>query len=98
MVPTASGSRATTRRPRSSRRSPPVSARCRHRKRWPLIADLGVAGLLTRLELSPELQRRRTIELLVQWTLAVGAVQPMVMLFEDLHWWGPVVASSCSEC
>lgn len=54
-----------------------------------LIADLLGVPSATRLELSPELQRRRTIELLVQWTLAVGAVQPMVMLFEDLHWWDP---------
>ena len=54
-----------------------------------LIADLLGVPCPTRLELSPELQRRKTIELLVQWTLAVGAVQPMVMLFEDLHWWDP---------
>lgn len=54
-----------------------------------LIADLLGVPSATRLELSPELQRRRTIDLLVQWTLAVGAVQPMVMLFEDLHWWDP---------
>ena len=54
-----------------------------------LIADLLGVPSQARLELSPDLQRRKTIELLVQWTLAVGTVQPMVMLFEDLHWWDP---------
>jgi len=54
-----------------------------------LIADLLGVPSPTRLELSPDLQRRKTIELLVQWALAVGSVQPMVMLFEDLHWWDP---------
>ena len=54
-----------------------------------LIADLLCVPSQARLELSPDLQRRKTIELLVQWTLTVGTVQPMVMLFEDLHWWDP---------
>ncbi len=54
-----------------------------------LIADLLGVPSPTRLELNPDLQRRKTIELLVQWALAVGTVQPMVMLFEDLHWWDP---------
>jgi predicted ATPase/class 3 adenylate cyclase len=54
-----------------------------------LIADLLGVPSQARLELSPDLQRRKTIELLVQWTLAVSAVQPMVLLFEDLHWWDP---------
>ena len=54
-----------------------------------LIADVLGVPCPTRLELSPELHRRKTIELLVEWTLAVSAVQPMVVLFEDLHWWDP---------
>lgn len=54
-----------------------------------LIADLLGVPCPTRLELSPELQRRKTIELLVAWTLAVSVVHPMVVLFEDLHWWDP---------
>src|SRR6516165_5922369 len=38
------------------------------------------------LQMSPELQRRKTIDLLVQWTLALSAVQPLVVVVEDLHW------------
>jgi class 3 adenylate cyclase/predicted ATPase len=40
----------------------------------------------TRLQLSPELQRRKTIDLLVHWTLAFSATQPIVLFVEDLHW------------
>src|SRR5262249_4142468 len=40
----------------------------------------------TRLQMSPELQRRKTIDLLVQWTLSLSAVQPLVVFIEDLHW------------
>jgi class 3 adenylate cyclase/predicted ATPase len=39
--------------------------------------------------LSPELQRKQTIEALVAWTLALGERQPVVILFEDLHWSDP---------
>src|SRR5262249_1098673 len=40
----------------------------------------------TPLQMSPELQRRKTIDLLVQWTLSLSAVQPLVVFIEDLHW------------
>jgi class 3 adenylate cyclase len=40
----------------------------------------------TPLQMSPELQRRKTIDLLVQWTLALSAAQPLVVFVEDLHW------------
>jgi hypothetical protein len=40
----------------------------------------------TRLQLSPELQRRKTIDLLVQWTLSFSAAQPLIVFVEDLHW------------
>jgi predicted ATPase len=39
----------------------------------------------TRLQLSPELQRRKTIDLLSQWTLSLSTSQPLVMFVEDLH-------------
>ena len=54
-----------------------------------LLADLVGLPPPTRLQLSPELQRRKTIELLAQWTLAISAVQPLVLLVEDLHWCDP---------
>lgn len=54
-----------------------------------LIADLVGVAAPTRLQLSPDLLRRKTIELLAQWTRAVGATQPTVLLVEDLHWCDP---------
>ncbi|MEO8605631.1 MAG: adenylate/guanylate cyclase domain-containing protein, partial [bacterium] len=38
---------------------------------------------------SPELQRKLTMEALVAWTRALAEQQPLVMLFEDLHWCDP---------
>jgi class 3 adenylate cyclase/tetratricopeptide (TPR) repeat protein len=51
-----------------------------------LLADLLGLPPPTRLELSPELQRRKTIDLLAQWILAMSEVQPLVLFIEDLHW------------
>jgi predicted ATPase len=51
-----------------------------------LLADFLGLPPPTRLQLSPELQRRKTIDLLVQWTLSLSAAQPLVMFVEDLHW------------
>ena len=39
--------------------------------------------------MSPELQRRKTLEALVALTLALGEQQPILLLFEDLHWCDP---------
>src|SRR5262249_25670918 len=50
-----------------------------------LAAFLGLP-LPTPLQMSPELQRRKTIDLLVQWTLSLSAAQPPVGVVEDLHW------------
>ena len=38
------------------------------------------------LQMSPGLQRRKTIDLLAQWTLSMSAMQPLVVFVEDLHW------------
>lgn len=51
-----------------------------------LLADFLGLPPPTRLQLSPELQRRRTIDLLAQWNLAMSEVQPLVVFVEDLHW------------
>jgi predicted ATPase/class 3 adenylate cyclase len=40
-------------------------------------------------ELTPEAQRRRTLESLVEWFLRLGREQPVVVLIEDLHWVDP---------
>jgi class 3 adenylate cyclase/predicted ATPase len=51
-----------------------------------LLADFLGLPPPTRLQLSSDLQRRKTIDLLAQWTLAFSATQPMVVFIEDLHW------------
>jgi predicted ATPase len=58
----------------------------------PLIATLLSLPLPARyppLRQSPELQRKQTMEALVAWTLVLAAQQPLVMLYEDLHWCDP---------
>jgi TOMM system kinase/cyclase fusion protein len=58
----------------------------------PLVASLLSLPLSDRyppLQLSAEFQRKKTIEALVAWILALGERQPLVMLFEDLHWCDP---------
>jgi class 3 adenylate cyclase/tetratricopeptide (TPR) repeat protein len=58
----------------------------------PLIADfLGLAPPegYPRLALNPDVQRRKTMELLAAWNLAIAETQPLVMLVEDLHWVDP---------
>jgi len=41
------------------------------------------------LAMSPELQRRKTMELLAAWELALAEAQPLVVVVEDLHWSDP---------
>jgi class 3 adenylate cyclase/predicted ATPase len=58
----------------------------------PLLADLiGVplGDTYPPLQMSPELQREKTLDLLVAWLLALGDRQPVLMLHEDLHWADP---------
>src|SRR6185295_7020480 len=43
-------------------------------------------SLPTPLTLNPDVQRRKTMELLAQWNLALSQAQPLVLLVEDLHW------------
>jgi predicted ATPase/class 3 adenylate cyclase len=37
----------------------------------------------------PDIERQRTLEILAAWNLALGDVQPLVLLVEDLHWCDP---------
>jgi tetratricopeptide (TPR) repeat protein len=41
------------------------------------------------LTLSPEAQRRKTLEVLAEWLLRLGQQQPSILLMEDLHWLDP---------
>jgi len=54
-----------------------------------LIAELLGVPSPTPLETAPELRRRKTIELLAEWLRALSALQPTVLLVEDLHWCDP---------
>src|SRR5262245_47335354 len=58
----------------------------------PLVADfleLAPPEGYPRLALNPDVQRRKTMELLAAWNLALAEVQPLVLLIEDLHWVDP---------
>jgi len=55
----------------------------------PLFASLLSLRLPERyppLEISPQLQRQKTLEALLAWVLGLGEKQPVVLLVEDLHW------------
>src|SRR5262249_58320591 len=51
-----------------------------------LLADFVGLPPPTPLTLNPDVQRRKTMELLAQWNLATSVIQPLVLLVEDLHW------------
>ncbi len=51
-----------------------------------LLADFLGLPTPTPLTLNPDVQRRKTMELLAHWNLAISAIQPLVLLVEDLHW------------
>ncbi len=51
-----------------------------------LLADFLGLPLPTPFTMNPDVQRRKTMELLAQWNLAISTVQPLVLLVEDLHW------------
>jgi class 3 adenylate cyclase/tetratricopeptide (TPR) repeat protein len=57
----------------------------------PLLADLLSIERteVPEMAMSAELARRRTIELLAKWVLALAELQPLVLLVEDLHWCDP---------
>ncbi|MBW2725190.1 MAG: protein kinase, partial [Deltaproteobacteria bacterium] len=58
----------------------------------PLFASLLSLRLPERyapLELSPLLQRQKTLETLLAWVLALSEQQPLVLVVEDLHWIDP---------
>jgi hypothetical protein len=41
------------------------------------------------LRISPDLKRRKLLDILAVWNLKLGELQPMVVLVEDLHWCDP---------
>jgi class 3 adenylate cyclase/tetratricopeptide (TPR) repeat protein len=51
-----------------------------------LLADLLGLPPPAPFTMNPDVQRRKTMELLAQWNLAISAIQPLVLLVEDLHW------------
>ena len=58
----------------------------------PLLASLLSLRLPERYaqpEISPQLQRQKTLETLLAWVLALGERQALVLVVEDLHWIDP---------
>jgi hypothetical protein len=51
-----------------------------------LLADFIGLPPPTPFAMNPGVQRRKTMELLAQWNLALSAIQPLVLLVENLHW------------
>jgi len=51
-----------------------------------LIVDFLGLPSPTPLAMNPDLQRGKTIDLLVRWNLAQSELQPQVLVVEDLHW------------
>ncbi|MBW2389830.1 MAG: TOMM system kinase/cyclase fusion protein, partial [Deltaproteobacteria bacterium] len=61
-------------------------------KAVPLFASLLSLRLPDRyapLEISPQLERQKTLEALLMWLLALAERQPVVLFAEDLHWIDP---------
>ena len=51
-----------------------------------LLADFLGLPPPTSFTMKPDVRRRKTMELLAQWNLALSTIQPLVLLVEDLHW------------
>jgi class 3 adenylate cyclase/predicted ATPase len=58
----------------------------------PLLASMLSLPLPDRyppIELAAEAQRRKTLEVLSDWVLALAKLQPLVLVMDDLHWVDP---------
>ncbi len=67
----------------------------------PLIADLlGLDGgaRYGPLDLTPQAQRARTLEALVQQMLGLAARQPVLVVVEDAHWIDPTTLEMIGQC
>ena len=67
----------------------------------PLIADLiGLdgTGRYGKLDLTPDAQRTRTFEALVQQLLGLAARQPVLLVLEDAHWIDPTTLELIEQC
>jgi class 3 adenylate cyclase/predicted ATPase len=67
----------------------------------PLIADLlGLNGEARYgdLGLTPQLQRARTLEALIQQLLGLAARQPVLVVLEDAHWIDPTTLELIEQC
>jgi class 3 adenylate cyclase len=67
----------------------------------PLIADLiGLEGgeRYGTLDLTPQMRRARTLEVLVDQLLGLAAQQPVLMVLEDAHWIDPTTLELVAQC
>ena len=56
---------------------------------WAALLSLPVADSVPPLNLTPQRQKEKTFEAIVALVLAVAARQPLLLIFEDLHWADP---------
>ena len=56
---------------------------------WPPSSRCRCRSGIRRLTLSPQRQKQKTQEALVAWLLAEAARQPVLAVWEDLHWADP---------
>jgi predicted ATPase len=45
-------------------------------------------------ELTPERQKQRTLEILINQLEGLAAKQPVLLAYEDVHWMDPTIRSS----
>ena len=67
----------------------------------PLIADLIDLDGSTRygeLNLTPQMQRARTLDALVKQLLELATAQPVLLLLEDAHWMDPTTLELIEQC
>jgi len=56
---------------------------------WAALLSLPVRDSVPPLNLTPQRQKEKTFEAIVTFVLAVAAQQPLLLIFEDLHWADP---------
>ena len=50
------------------------------------------------LDLTPQAQRARTLEALVDQLLGLAALQPVLVVLEDAHWIDPTTCELIEQC
>ena len=56
------------------------------------------SGRYGRLDMAPQEQRSRTLDMLVQWVLRLAMQQPVLLIVEDAHWIDPSTLEYVLRC